>query len=150
MRKEKSKEDIYKVLFLSFMKISNGTVSSKQNFIEKYNLFTNFKALLRFLSSCYHVSHLLNHYKTLKQLLQETLVWVILGRVFFAYNHSFPLQGFYFFIVFFLVFLNQISKFLFFCQTILFFTSNDNVCPILMFTSYSQTLVILSGFHKLI
>ena len=53
MRKEKSKEDIYKVLFLSFMKISNGTVSSKQNFIEKYNLFTNFKALLRFLSSCF-------------------------------------------------------------------------------------------------
>ena len=32
---------------------------------------------------------------------------------------------FYFFIKFFLVFFNQLSKFLFFCQTILFFTSNE-------------------------
>ena len=37
---------------------------------------------------------------------------------------SFPLQGFYFFIIFFLVFFNQLSKFLFFWQTTLIFTSN--------------------------
>ena len=34
-------------------------------------------------------------------------------------------NSFYFFIVFFLAFLNQLSKFLFFCQTIVFFTSNE-------------------------
>ena len=33
-------------------------------------------------------------------------------------------NGFYFFIIFFLVFFSQLSKFLFFCQIILFFTSN--------------------------
>ena len=34
-------------------------------------------------------------------------------------------NSFYFFIVFFLAFFNQLSKFLFFCQTIVFFTSNE-------------------------
>ena len=34
-------------------------------------------------------------------------------------------NSFYCFIVFFLVFFNQLSKFLFFCQTIIFFTSNE-------------------------
>ena len=34
-------------------------------------------------------------------------------------------NGFYFFIIFFLAFFNQLSKFLFLCQTILFFTSNE-------------------------
>ena len=34
-------------------------------------------------------------------------------------------NGFNFFIIFFLVFFNQLSKFLFFCQTVLFFTSNE-------------------------
>ena len=38
---------------------------------------------------------------------------------------SFPSQSFYFFIIFFLVFFNQLSNFLFFCQAILFFTSNE-------------------------
>ena len=66
------------------------------------------------------------HYKTIEQLLQETLVWVFLGRVFsIIIIMSFPLQGIDFFIMFFLVFFNQLSKFLFFCQTILFFTSNE-------------------------
>ena len=36
MTKEKSKEDI-KYYFFSFMKISNTTVTSKQNFTEKYH-----------------------------------------------------------------------------------------------------------------
>ena len=34
-------------------------------------------------------------------------------------------NSFYSFIVFFLVFFNKLSKFLFFCQTIIFFTSNE-------------------------
>ena len=34
-------------------------------------------------------------------------------------------NGFYFFITFFLVFFNQLSKFFFLCQAILFFTSNE-------------------------
>ena len=34
-------------------------------------------------------------------------------------------NSFYPFIIFFLVFFNQLSKFLFFCQTIIFFTSNE-------------------------
>ena len=34
-------------------------------------------------------------------------------------------NDFHFFIIFFLVFFNQLSKFLFFCQTILFYTSNE-------------------------
>ena len=36
---------------------------------------------------------------------------------------SFFLQGFYFFIIFFLVFFNHLSKFIFFCQTVLSFNS---------------------------
>ena len=36
MTKEKSKEDIKDYIF-SFLKISNATVTSKQNFIEKYH-----------------------------------------------------------------------------------------------------------------
>ena len=31
---------------------------------------------------------LLNYYKNIEQLLLETLVWVLLGRVFFACNHN--------------------------------------------------------------
>ena len=72
-----------------FLEGSSSTNSSFKYF--PWHLFANFKASLRLLLSCAIV---LNHYKTLKQLLQETLAWFLLGRVFFAYNHNeFSLAG---------------------------------------------------------
>ena len=57
MTKEKSKEDI-KYYFFSFMKISNATVTSKQNFIEKYhrlmkNLYFIFRLLFFTSNECF-------------------------------------------------------------------------------------------------
>ena len=57
MAKEKSKEDI-KYYFFSFMKISNATVTSKQNFIEKYqrlmkNLYFMFRLLFFTSNECF-------------------------------------------------------------------------------------------------
>ena len=100
-----------------FLEGSSSTNSSFKYF--PWHLFANFKASLRLLLSCAIV---LNHYKTLKQLLQETLAWFLLGRVFFAYNHNeVSLAGLLSLIITFLAFFNQISKFAFFYQTILLY-----------------------------
>ena len=62
-------------------------------------------------------------------------------------------NGFYFFIIFFLVFFNQLSKFLFFWQTILFFTSNEcfshfNVQQVSTLKHMSFCFVFTSSFKN--
>ena len=131
------------------MKISNATVTSKQNFIEKYlysqNCSWKNEGSINRVSeiSKIHSLHGLSLLQTtvdlspFEQIIRKHLNLYIIQPisvtsgfywdVFFSpiIIMSFPLQGFYFFIIFFLVFFNQLSKFLFFSQTILFFTSNE-------------------------
>ena len=62
-------------------------------------------------------------------------------------------NSFYFSIVFFLVFFNQLSKFLFFCQTIIFFTCNEcfshfNVQQLSTLKHKSSCFVFTSSFEN--
>ena len=69
---------------------------------------------------------MLNHYKALEQLLQETIIWVLLGRVFPDYNHNeFSLAGLLLLYHILFCIFQPTLQVPFFLPTILSFTSNE-------------------------